>query len=359
MFTRPRVYTETPDGTGRIWLDRMGLPCRVTSLRWRTTYPGGDSSWECSLDFDPASSHEGLQIGRKVTIVAGGGVRFQGSLDLAQRGTPWRLQGAGLAPLGGAFIAVDSSGNAYNLNNIIDQAIARGLPWTRPASLPTAGSKASGTGTIDESLAAVGKSQGQVWSLSAAGAITMAAPPTTPTYLLRASQALTPRVVGFTQAVGLYQSSSTATATVTTSNATAQGKWGKREGRYDMTVLGIITSGTASTYLSNWLTANLAQPTYTDALTAKTGDLRAYLSDATNGNGLGGPVDLSTVRAGCLVTVFDVDPDHGHLLTPGPLQVLVGETEYDADTDSVTLTPVGVMGTRFRDLLYQGAGGAL
>lgn len=351
LLTPTVVWTEDPGGGNRVYLNRLGQPAALSGLQWSTTYPGGDNDWSATLSFEPTASHLGLRLGRKVVIARGGATRFQGRIDIAQRGNPWQLSGQGLAQIGAAFTAVDSGGNAYNLNNIIDQAIARGLPWTRPASLPTAGAAASGSGTIDNSLATVGKAQGQAWSLTALGAITMAAPPTTPIYILRAAQALTPRVVGYTQAVGVYQSSTSATATVTASNAAAQGKWGHIEGRYDMTGLGVITSGTASTYLANWLTANLAQASYTDTIAVQPGQLLAAANGAA-----GGPVDLATVRAGCLITVFDIDPDHSHLLTPGPLQMLVGRTEYDNDTDTLTLTPVGVKGTSLLAALYGGLG---
>lgn len=368
MRTTPaRIYTQEPDSTGRVYLDMLGQDCAISGLKWSTSYPGGDTTWEASLSFDPNASHAALRVGRSVAITAGGGIRFQGRLDVPQRGDPWSLSGEGIAALvvnssaGGGFAAVDSSGNAFNLDNVVTQAIARGLPYTISGTLGTAGTADSGSCDIDTALATVGKALGKAWRLSPLGVITMESLPTVPFYVLRASQALTPRIVGATQAVGRYTSSSTHTnATTTTSNAAAVAKFGHIEQTYDMTGLGEISSSTAATYLSNWLTANIAQASYTDSFTVAYGQLRSYTpSDGTRPAGLGGPVDLATVRAGCLVTVFDTDPDHSHLLTPGPLQVLVGGTQYDVDTDTLTLTPVGAVGTRLIDLIYQSLGGAV
>lgn len=353
MRAMPVVWTEDPGGGGtRVFLNRLGGPSAVTGLRWSTTYPGGDSEWSCDLSFDPTRDHLGLKLGRKLVIAKGGATRFQGSLDQAERGQPWQLSGQGLAVIGGAFTAVDSSGNANTLNNIVDQAITRGLPWTRPSSLTSAGTAASGSKTIAQSLADVGKALGTVWSLSARGALTMAAPPTAPSYILQTAQPLNPVVTGLTQAVGQYQSTSTATATKTASDSDAQDEYGKREGRYDMTGLGVITATNATTYLTNWLDANIAHKTYTDPITVAAGQLRAYTpSDGTRPAGMGGPVDLATVRAGCLVAVLDATAGH---TAAGQLQILVGRTDYDADTDTLQLTPVGAKGQNLLAVLYGG-----
>ncbi|HEY5201657.1 MAG TPA: hypothetical protein VIJ31_12205 [Acidothermaceae bacterium] len=368
MRTTPAlVYTEDPGGGNRIFLDRL-VPnelSTVTGLQWTTTYPGGDSSWSCGLNADPNLSHLGLNLGRQVTIVKGGAIRFQGKLATAARGVPWQLQGPGAFSVAitsagsGGFIAVaPTSGNAYNLDEIISNAQTRGLQWTVPTplpgslSIPTAGTAASGSCDLDTAFGTVGKALGLVVSLSPLQAVTMAAPPTTARYVLRPQQALTPTLAGFTQAVGLYSG-----GVLLASNPAAQAKWGNLEGVYDMTSLEGTTpldATTAGNYLSNWLTANLAYPTYTSTLTVQTGQLRVV-----HGTAMGGPVDLSTVRAGHLIDVYDINPDHSHLLAPGPLQILTGQTSYDDDTDTLTVTPVGAIGTDLLAALYAGQGGAL
>lgn len=361
----PVLYTEDPGGGRRIFLDRLvpGQPSAVSGLVWRTAYPGGDTNWQSNLSVDPLLSHLGLNLGRKAVIQSGGAIRFQGSLGQAARGEPWQLQGPGLAAAvvsstgSGGFMAVESGGNAYNLDAVVTQAISRGLPWTKAGTLPTAGSAASASCDINTAFDQVGKALAQAWSLSPLGVCSMAALPTAPSYVLRAPQPLTPQLIGYTQAVGLYNNGSGNIVITDTTHADAVAKWGHIEGFYDMTGLGTLSGGTAATYLSNWLTANIAAPNYTNTIPVQYGQLRAI--SGSSHNQYGGPVDLTTVRAGCIVTVYDVDPDHSHLLAQGPLQMLITETEYAADSDVLTLTPAGCIGQDLSSLIYQSLSGAL
>lgn len=361
------VYTEDPGGGNRVFLDRLipGELSAVSGLKWSKVYPGGDQEWSCNLSTDPNLSHVGLNLGRRVVIVKGGAIRFQGTMKQAARGTPWQLQGPGAyaavvnsADSGGFMAVAPVSGNAYNLDDVVAAAQTRGLPWTAPAPLPgaagvaTAGTAATASCDIATAFSTVGKALGLGWSLTSLLAITMAPPPTTVSYVLRLSQPLAPTLTGYTQAVGLFSG-----GVVLAQNDAAIDKWGHIEAPYDMSALegtADLTSDLAQTYLNNWLTVNLPYPTYTSPLTVQPGQLRAV-----NGNSMGGPVDLATVEPGCLINVYDIDPDHSHLLEPGPLQILVGQTDYDDDADLLSITPVGAVGTDLMSALYRAAGGSL
>lgn len=349
--TRALVYTEDASvGGDRRFLDRLqpDAVTRVAGLHWTTSYPGGDVHFSANLTAPPDLNNAGVQAGRRVYIQSGGAVRWSGFLDNPKRGDPWQISGTGLASMVTDWTAIGTT-----LDAAIDNAITRGLPYSRNGvSLGSSLQIVSGSMTLDAALAQAGKALGMAWTLDPSGVITMAAPPTTPTYVLNARQALNPTLVGFTQAVGYFQDSSTTTQTITVSSSAAQAKFGKREGRYDMTGLGIIAAtGTqsATTYLTNWLNANLANWRYSNTLTVSPGQLRIPG---------GGPVDLATVRAGCMVLVTDVDPSHETLLTPGQLTMLVGATDYDVDNDVLTLTPVGMRGQNLLSIIYQSLGGA-
>jgi hypothetical protein len=325
-------------------------------LRWTTSYPGGDVHFSANLTAPPDLNHAALRAGRRVYIQSGGALRWSGFLDEPGRGDPWSLSGTGLASMVNDWTARSgtSGGPGITLDSWIDDAISRGLPYSRAGvSLDTTVTTIpNGTLTLDAALAEIGKALGKVWSLSPAGVISFAAPPSTPAYVLAARQPLNPTLVGYTQAVGYYQSGTSTHANVvspTTTPSAAQQKWGHREGRYDMTNLGVIASATAQTYLDSWLAANLANWRYSNTLTAYRGDLRIPG---------GGVVDLATVRAGCMVLITDVDPSHETLLTPGQLTMLVGATDYDVDNDVLTLTPVGMKGQDVASILYQALGGA-
>lgn len=368
LYAHKQVYTADPiTGANVVWLDRLnaGGPSILTGLKYSTTYPGGDTSATANLNALPDMSHIGLRDGRQLIIQAGGAVRWRGFLEQAQRptqpGSPWQLTATGIAGL----LARDQwaaigGGNAYNLNGAVDGAIGRGLPFTRSATLPTAGTAPDGSITLDQALGDVGQATGTVWSLTAAGVITMAVPPTAPSYVLRATQPLAPKIIGWTQAVGYYDTGSGNGAVTTPSTGTpAITKFGNREGRYDMTNLGPIAAGTAGAYLATWLAANLAAPTYTQQIVVQTGQLKAITpAGAGFPQAVGGAVDLGTVRAGCLVRVLDADPSHANLQTPGPMHMLVGQTDYDVDSDTLTLTPVGYQGQDLAAIIYNALGGA-
>lgn len=354
---RALLFTEDAYAGGNRWfLDRLlpdsGTVTRVTGLTWDTTYPGGDTRFTATLTAPPDLNHEGIHAGRRVYIQCGGAVRWSGFLDEPQRGNPWQLTGTGLAAMVTDWAAY-STGSA-NLDGFIDGAISRGIPYSRPASLDTTITTIpNGSTTLDTALANVGKALGKAWTLTAGGAITLTAPPTAATYVLDTRQPLNPTLVGFTQAVGYYQSGTSTYAQVTAPTSqpsAAQQKWGKREGFYDMTSLGVISAANAQTYLNNWLATNLANWRYSNALTVNYGQLRVPG---------GGPVDLATVRAGCMVLITNVDPSHQLLQAPGQLTMLVGATHYDADNDVLTLTPVGMKGQDLKSIIYQATGGAL
>jgi hypothetical protein len=73
------------------------------------------------------------------------------------------------------------------------------------------------------------------------------------------------------------------------------------------------------------------QPHYSGGWTLAPGDLR---------NKGGAPVDLATVQAGCLVSVLTIDPTRNLTITTDDPLVTIGECEYDADTNTLTLTPM-------------------
>lgn len=93
-------------------------------LEWVTCWPGGTES----ITFDVARHHRAFRPDALVELDYGGMRLAAGALMEPTRGEPLRAEG--LFRKAEDFAALDSSGAAsVNVNDAIDQAIARGLPW--------------------------------------------------------------------------------------------------------------------------------------------------------------------------------------------------------------------------------------
>ncbi len=362
VYTEPANPTDPPD---RIFLDQLGKVAVVSGLTWTTCWPGGDLEATANLTAAPDLVHRALTPGRRATITCGGANRWQGNLDEPARGNPWQLHLTGTAGLASQFGAGQyaryggGTNPPINVDAIVDDAASRGLPYTRGGATlgPPAGFASSSSGTVAQALADYGIATGTVWSLRPQPAggpalITMGTIPTTASMILSATDILNPTMAGyFTQVLVTYATGFVGQlGSVLVSDAAAVGKYGRREAPLDITGQGAQNAATATLLGQQWLNANKPQLRYTTQITVQPGQLTIPG---------GGPVDLMTVRAGCLLRVIDVDPTHNAMLTPGPLKLLVGTTSYSTTTGALTVTPAGAVGQDLKSVLYQGAGGAV
>lgn len=342
-----QIYTEARAGGDRRYLGAIGL---VSGVEFTTQIPGGDATFSCFLDTDPARHHAALRAGRLLTVNIGGR-RWRGQLDQPVPGTPWQIQAIGVGSMGQQFPAVPSTGsNAYDLPHVVANAISLGLPWVGGASLPTAGSAPSGSVQVDAAMSAVGRALGQIWTIDANGNAAMGAVPTAPTYVLQTGQPLVTTTDGFiTYGWARYQSSSTATALISYAYAAAEAIFGRfgATSVLDLTSYGVISSATALSYLTAYVQANGPRLKTAQDISAAPGQL------LTPG---GVAVDIATVRAGCLVQLQSFALNREVVVAPsGPISVLIGKTKYAGDTDTLTLTPLGDSRHDLISLLYQGA----
>lgn len=349
-MSRTPIYTEAVGGGDRIWLDQLGI---VAGVAYDTTFPGGDAQASWQITLDPAFQHRALRYGRQVGICLGASVVWHGYLDNPQRGTAWAMTAFGNAVLGKQYAAIAAtSGNALNLNEVVDAAIARGLPWTRAGSLPTManGYAPSGSLMIADALDQVADAQSteSYWPLDTLGVLAASwAAPTTPSYILYASGPGGGRnLAGFaTDAYVIYQS---ATGVITTDLRSAASRpYGRFEAVTDQTGLGLIPSSQADTLGDGYLARNAPRAKFTSDFTVAPGQL------VTMG---GQPVDLATVRAGFLANVVFTDPDSAGEVALGAVpQVLFGAARYDVDADTLTLTPVYAAQDNLQALLGAGS----
>ena len=330
------VYTEAPTGGDRVYLDTLGI---LQALRWTTVVKGDwAATWQMILD--RGYQHRALQPGRRVGIPISPGNTWTGTLKAPQRGTVWQFSAIGLAQQVYNYDAIAAtSGNALAPNEIVDAAITRGLPATRPSSLPslTAGLQASGSISVGAALDQVCQQLNRVWNIARnTGAITTAALPTTLTHVLQASDNAGGRTLdGYVTNVSvLYRDATTyLAATVQRENTAARIKYGRIEGQpLDLTPQGPMTLAQAQTAGDNYLAQNAPRPKFAGTFSVVRGQLL---------NPGGGVVDPATLQPyGALVRVLLTDPDTsaGETVT-GPLQTAVGQVDYDADSSTLTLTP--------------------
>ena len=353
------IYTEAPSGGDRYFLDHLGLLSGVT---YGTSYSGGPTTFQCSLQVDPSFSHRALAGGRILSVPLAGGVVWGGKMNQPQRGAPMSISAVGMAGLAKSFAAVNgsSNGSALALDTVVDAARGRGLPWLRPATLgtPTTGTgvQASGSIMLDEALKAGAQALGKAWKLTATGAgwaVSMETPPTVPTLMFLATQPIFASVLdGFASAEAvLYDadvSGNTGVQVVT--DAAAAARWGAAEKILDITQQGMVSSAQATAQGTADLAANTPRLRVTDPFTVLPGQL------LTMG---GAPVDLASVAAGVVVRMQAVVLGREAMTSQaGPLDVLIGETSYAADVDTLTLTPVGEARSDVLAALYSAMGGA-
>ena len=118
------IYTEAPAGGGRVYLDSLGY---ISGLTWSHTWPGGPSSLAANLQTDYDLQSPGLLAGRRIIILSGGTTVWRGTMDPPKRGNPWTVSAVGIAAAAKTFAAVYGAGASVFADNIVDNAISRGL----------------------------------------------------------------------------------------------------------------------------------------------------------------------------------------------------------------------------------------
>lgn len=329
-----------PAGGERLYLDTLGV---ISGLKWSTTFPGGCTTLECNLHLPPEFSHVALMAGRRLAVQIGVDPIWAGKLLAPERGSPWKIRGIGIASMGNDYRITA----AASLTAAVDAAISRGLPWTRPAALSTQNVALSARNVTD-ALAAVGKAEGKGWLVTPSGVVSMITIPTAPTLILQTSRPIMATMSGYyTALVAIYSTGTSTTAKVTVTDTAAIARFGRVEAEIDITSLGTLTSAVATTRAQAILDANKPRLRVTDPIPVAPGQLR------TVG---GAAVDLATVQAGTVVRLQQGDFGREFLTEPfTPLDLLIGETLYDATTETLTITPVGETRHDLKAALYGAA----
>lgn len=273
----------------------IALECLYGDVEVSTVWPGGSDELSWALGTPPAHRFTGgepvVAWYGPVPVWAGSLLEPDPSQDRTVAQGAWRE--ADSPP------ALDGSGNATTVpNTAVDQAISRGLNWTRPTSISGTAvdlDVSQGPVTVGALLDSWSEQSGQRWGVNARREIVTKADDTTPTY-----QTL-PLVggLGYTRdtyastLVGRYQTSG-GYATATRTDSVAEAAHGHVEAIVDLTPRGVLTATKANNILDNLLALGRAVPAWTTGIELTYGEI---LTDT------GVPVALETVAAGTVLRI--------------------------------------------------------
>lgn len=331
---------------GGTWLASIASVFGVGDLSYSHGVRGCEqASWSMSLD--PSFTHPALVSGALVEVKVGSANIWQGVLDEPDgSGDGWTFTAAGLAAEGSDYLCLDASDNTTTKpDTAVDEAISRGLRWTRPDTLSSASFAASddtaALNKVGDLLDAWALSVSKRWGVNADGQVYAQADPTTPSYHLTAGSGK----VGLAEdeyASSLYGRFRTGASTydkvIAEDGVAAAGH--RRELAVDLTTLGYTNSTKAGNVLAGMLANGKARYAWTKPLTVSRYQL------TTPG---GTPAFLPFVKSGELVRLFGVIDEQG---TPLPyLDFIIGRTQYEAGSDVITLSPVDLAARNLADVL--------
>ena len=341
---------------GGTWLHSLG---HVSSVKWSSAWgagPCGPSQASCAVAVDPATDTGLFQLRQAATVNHQGVRVFGGRTIETDRAFPRQVSARGWAALAADFEAVDASGNpTTNPRTAVTQAIANGLPWTNPTAFDDVSLGVDGEPQqtmLDTLLNNYHVTVNKRWGVDAYGVAFVTTDPTTPTWYFDASDL--PIGVAddglFTRVRARYYSAvdvdgnPTTPLSVVANDAAAQAVFGVLEYPMDLTRLGMLSAATATAYAQQQL-ALLTVPQW----------LARVVTNSTRlltPGGLG--ADLSSVRAGQMVRLFNVPNALGGLRNELGLDVVLGEVEYDTESPAeVTIAPVSLAVRNLADTVTQ------
>jgi hypothetical protein len=334
------VYTTRVDGTGRYYLNDLG---GVDSLVYADTMPGGSDAMTLNLEYDQTQQHEAFGVGRRVCVLKGGTIEYEGSLlTPVPNGSGWALSGDGAGNWGARFRAVYTppwvTGTA---DDVINQAITRGLRWIKGTVTGGDLSQPQDSGSLDVGafLNQIASPTSQTWRVHRVQAglqVDLIPIPTTVTRLLVTTVPAARTVAGYINALyARYEATADAGTVAATyglglsTNAASIAAHDRLEDYWDLSSAGVMSGAAANAKAATAL-GKYQAASFASAFTVPFGD---YMTVG------GSPVDLGTEHAGEVAQLIFADGPYGAELIPGPVTFPVGAVSYDADADQLAVTP--------------------
>ena len=336
----------------------------VSPPKYSYTIPGGCAQLTATLYKPPRWRHEAIKVGRRLEAHRGGSVVWSGILDEPQPSDDagWALSAHGAGSDAASYRAIYSgSWTTASPNDVVDQAITRGLDWIRSTDISALsglwiGQKPdSASMSVADLLTLVCHKGGLTWqvqSIPQGNVLSVFALPTAATRLLVATNAVPQTVVDGSDVIYLrYQSAwdsgrTPATYAVTSvSNSDLITATGRREDYADLSSAGTMSAGSAQA-VGNQVLKRFTRAAFTQSFAVRPGDLL---------NMGGQPVDLGAFYGdGINAVVCKLllgDFAYGGEITRGTVQFLVGTYEWDDAALTATVTPFESVRHDFATLL--------
>lgn len=327
--------------SGGVWLHHIGY---VGDLSYKTTWPGGflTVSWRMSLPVGYV--HPALRAGSTVELFENG--LSLGSARMAEPNREeWAFVADGMQLALQHCLALDALNEpSTNLTEAINAAAARGWPVGVGVGVPNvelstlSEDKAQGNSLV-QLLNAYCETTGERWTIDSASTISIAADPAegdvdwvltpgVPAMATADDDYTTLVVVRYVDTVTGTEPSGWAPALAGSTTSTTP-----REKYEDITSLGLLTGAAASANAQAILDVNGARTGFSQGVEVLTYQITT----------LGGtPAHLPLVRAGQRVRHHGILSADGSLGTPSAREWVIGGTDYEAGSRTITLTPVGL-----------------
>ena len=345
-YPNPRtsqVAITTPGGQ-LVWLGTLGVATGVTTS---STFPGGAEKMSCSLMVPAAYRSSVLEVGNTVDVYRGGHRIWNGVLDEPSPSTNgWAITAAGAGVQGQDFQATYTTWPAGQPDQVVNNAIARGLPWVNPGIGSPSGiwlgqQMDSGAQKVADTLNMACLRGGLSWFVNSGpgGAIgnslSVAPLPTTPTRLLVAGNPVTRTNGGDVRGIWVrYQATADdnttgAVATYATTEVINTGHGGSEQ-YLDLSNAGVLTL-TAAQNVAKAILQIYQRSSFAGPFDLLPGSLL---------NMGGQPIDPGCEQAGEVYRLLLADFAYGGDTLPvTPVQFIGGAVEWNDEALTGTVTP--------------------
>jgi hypothetical protein len=331
----------------------LGTVGNVTALTYSYVCPGGCDKMTCTV-MVPATYRTNLfNPGWRVRITRGGHTVWTGTLDEPESTTSgWNLTAVGDGDLGQNFEAyyTDSPWPTGQPDEVINRAIARGLPWVnpgigQPSSMWFGQAPDPASQNVSDFLNLLCTRGSLTWYVNSqpggylGSDLSVFSLPTVVNRLLVCTQPVPRTLGGYVNYLFIRYEASSANPTTsvaasyaytTVENQQSINVHGELEDYLDLSNVGVMSASSAqavgNSILNIYQAASFAGP-----FTAQFGQLL---------NTGGAPIDPGTDQAGTVVKLILTDYGYGGEVTPQyPVTFIVGAYSWDDFAQTATITP--------------------